>query len=150
MEPVIRSSLHRRLLPLVIIVIILIGAAPLQPALAAAPRPLALGFEGDARRLPDHILGGSLEALIEHVLDDPAKVAALVKTAPATVRFPGGSQSNYYNWRTGFLSFDAQANRLASTVNNPDSGYIFRSPKTFPPLIAVETSAVRRWRNCQL
>ncbi len=86
------------------------GAFLSQPIQAEAPRPLVLGFVGETRQLPDRILGASVEALIEHILDDPVKVAALAKTAPADVRFPGGSQSNYYDWRTGLLNFDAQPN----------------------------------------
>ncbi len=104
-------SVHRLLRLLVALVALLVSAvAAPGVALAAQPRPLILGFEGNARPLPNHILGGSVEALIEHILDNPAVVAALVKTAPAVVRFPGGSQSNYYDWRTGLLNIPVQPN----------------------------------------
>jgi hypothetical protein len=46
-----------------------------------------------------------VEALIEHLLDSPRKIAAIQQTAPGVIRFPGGSQSNYYNWQTGLLDF---------------------------------------------
>src|SRR5579871_5269160 len=77
---------------------------------AADARPLPLTRQGDPRLLPDHLFGGSVESLIEHLLDDPAKVAALKQTAPAVIRFPGGSQANYYNWQTGLLTFPVQPN----------------------------------------
>jgi hypothetical protein len=80
------------------------------PSSAAGPRLLTLVPQGDVRQLPNHIFGGSVEALIEHLLDDPAKIATLEQTAPAIMRFPGGSQSNYYDWQTGLLYFPVQAN----------------------------------------
>jgi len=52
-------------------------------------------------------LGGSAESLIEHLIDDPHKVASLKDLDLAFVRFPGGSQSNFYNWRTGLLDMTA-------------------------------------------
>jgi hypothetical protein len=72
---------------------------------AVEPRPLALVALGAPRDLPERILGASAEPLIEHLLDDPGKIAQIKLTAPAILRFPGGSQSNYYNWRTGLVSF---------------------------------------------
>jgi hypothetical protein len=62
------------------------------------------------RQLPQNILGASVESLIEHLLDNPQKVAAIQTTSPGVVRFPGGSQSNYYNWRTGLLKFAVEPN----------------------------------------
>lgn len=63
--------------------------APPSPMIGANWRPLVLAFEGASRPLPDHLFRGSVEALIEHLLDDPAKVATLAKTSPAVMRFPG-------------------------------------------------------------
>jgi hypothetical protein len=60
---------------------------------------------GAPRALPNQILGASAEALVEHLLDNPGKIAAIKATAPAILRFPGGSQSNYYDWRTGLLPY---------------------------------------------
>ncbi len=91
-------------------------AASSSVATATIPangRPRPLTTLGDARRLPTKILGASAESLIEHLIDDPRKVAALKQTAPAFVRFPGGSQSNYYNWRDGLLHFDPKPNSSA-------------------------------------
>ena len=66
-------------------------------------KPLILEASGLERQLPERLLGASSEALIEHLIDDPNKVAALKEMDLAFVRFPGGSQANYYNWRTGLL-----------------------------------------------
>ena len=68
-----------------------------------AAKPLILEKSGPERKLPERLLGGSAESLIEHLIDDPRKVAALKDLDLAFVRFPGGSQANYYNWRTGLL-----------------------------------------------
>jgi hypothetical protein len=68
---------------------------------------------GEPRALPNKVLGASSEALIEHLLDAPQKAEAIKGTAPAIVRFPGGSQANYYNWRTGLLAFDLRPNSSA-------------------------------------
>ena len=78
--------------------------APWQAASAAdAAKPLVLEKAGPERRLPERLLGASAEPLIEHLIDNPRKVAALAEMDLAFVRFPGGSQANYYNWRTGLL-----------------------------------------------
>lgn len=70
-------------------------------------KPLVLKKAGPDRKLPERLFGGSAEALIEHLIDDPRKVAALKNLDLAFVRFPGGSQSNFYNWRTGLLDMTA-------------------------------------------
>lgn len=64
---------------------------------------LSLVPTGPERTLPGRLLGASAEPLIEHLIDNPAKVAIARAMQLAYVRFPGGSQSNYYNWRTGLL-----------------------------------------------
>jgi hypothetical protein len=86
------------------------STASAAATIPANARALTLTTLDDARTLPDKILGASVESLIEHVLDDPRKVAAIKATAPAVIRFPGGSQSNYYDWRDGLLHFDAKPN----------------------------------------
>ncbi len=70
-----------------------------------AARPLVLEKSGRERPLPQRLLGASAEAEIEHLVDDPRKVTALKELDLAFVRFPGGSQSNFYDWRTGLLEF---------------------------------------------
>ncbi len=59
-----------------------------------AAKPLILEKSGPVRKLPERLLGGSAESLIEHLIDDPRKVAALKDLDLAFVRFPGGSQAN--------------------------------------------------------
>ncbi len=91
-------------------------AASVEPSVLTPPedaRPLILVLDGSPRQLPENILGASAEAMIEHMLDNPQKIAAIQKTAPGVIRFPGGSQSNYYNWRTGLLDFSPQPNSSA-------------------------------------
>ncbi len=91
-------------------------ASTIPPAAQTPPAgalPLSLTPQGDPRQLPENILGASVESLIEHLLDNPQKIAAIQTTAPGVVRFPGGSQSNYYNWRTGLLEFNPQSNSSA-------------------------------------
>jgi hypothetical protein len=68
-------------------------------------KPLALEKSDQERQLPQRLLGASAEGIIEHLTDDPHKVAALKAMDLAFVRFPGGSQSNFYDWRTGLLDF---------------------------------------------
>jgi hypothetical protein len=85
-----------------------LAAPALPPAIVTAPagaRLLTLTSAVPSRQLPENILGGSVEALIEHLLDNSQKIAAIQQTAPAVIRFPGGSQSNYYDWQTGLLDF---------------------------------------------
>jgi hypothetical protein len=79
----------------------------------AGSRQLNMVIDGPVRTLPSNILGASAEALIEHLMDNPAKVAAIHQTAPGVIRFPGGSQSNYYDWQTGLLQMNPQANSSA-------------------------------------
>ena len=83
------------------------------PTILVNAHALTLTLLGNARQLPAEILGASVESLIEKVIDDPRKVAAIKATAPAVIRFPGGSQSNYYNWRDGLLHFDPKPNSSA-------------------------------------
>lgn len=75
--------------------------------------PLELQKLGEARALPHRILGASVEPFFEHILDDPAKIAAVRDMQPAFVRFPGGTQSNYYNWRTGLFAIHVNAESSA-------------------------------------
>src|SRR5208282_568456 len=94
-----------------LVVILTLTAASLlatfhvKPA-GAATGPLRLVASGPARQLKPRILGASSEPLIEPTLiSDPGKLKALQEVAPAEMRFPGGSQSNFYDWRTGLLDF---------------------------------------------
>lgn len=70
---------------------------------------LVLDPLGDAIPLPNRILGISADPLIEHLIDDPRKVAIARDMNLAFVRFPGGSEGNFYDWRTGLLDFHENA-----------------------------------------
>jgi len=69
---------------------------------------------GESRELPTHLLGMQAIQLYEHLIDDPAKVAIAKDMEPAFVRFPGGMDANYYNWRTGQLELNVQPNSSAT------------------------------------
>ena len=86
---------------------------PAALTVPAGARQLTLTPTGASRQLPANILGGSVEAMIEQLLDNPQKIAAIQQTAPGVIRFPGGSQSNYYNWQTGLLDFNPLPNSSA-------------------------------------
>jgi hypothetical protein len=66
-------------------------------------RPLDLVPTGEPRALPERILGTSAEPFWDDFIKDPAKVAAIKSLHLAHVRFPGGSQSNYYDWMRGLF-----------------------------------------------
>jgi hypothetical protein len=65
---------------------------------------------GESRKLPDRLLGLQAIQLYEHLIDDAAKVAITKEMAPAFVRFPGGMDSNYYDWHSGQLELSVQPN----------------------------------------
>ncbi len=127
-------------IPRTTVVVILTAASMLATfhlqRAAAATGPLRLVASGPARQLMPRILGASSEPLIEpNLISDPGKLKALQDVAPAELRFPGGSQSNFYDWRTGLLEFHSGpdssayirfwadvAIRLA--LANPDGGHM--------------------------
>lgn len=61
------------------------------------------------------MFGASLESMIEHLMDDPKKIAALAPMKLSYGRFPGGSHSDFYDWRKG---------KLALEVKPTSSGYV--------------------------
>jgi len=71
------------------------------PTGAPSQRLLLLQPRGEARELPTRLLGASVEPWFEHLLDNPQKVDIARQMGLAFVRFPGGSESNYYDWRSG-------------------------------------------------
>ena len=91
----------RRIVPFVFLVIFILPSVALADD---AAKSLVLEASGPERQLPERLLGASAEALVEHLIDDPHKVAALKEMNLAFVRFPGGSQANYYNWRRDSLT----------------------------------------------
>ena len=73
----------------------------------ASPEPRTLQSRGAARQLHAPVFGASTTALYEHLLDNPAKIAALKTMSIGLDRFPGGSDANFYNWRTGLIEIQA-------------------------------------------
>ena len=108
--------------------------APLTPL--AGMQTLHLIDTGQPRLLPNNILGASVESLIEHILDDPQKITAIQQTAPGVIRFPGGSQSNYYNWQTGLLDFNPMPN--SSSYYKFWAGVAPKIARAFPTGIHME------------
>ena len=109
---------------------------PVIGTAAAGARPLTLTVEGTSRPLPANLLGASVEVLIEKLLGDPQKIAAIQQTAPGVIRFPGGSQSNYYNWQTGLLDLNPESN--SSSYYKFWAGVAPKIAKTFPNGISME------------
>ncbi len=75
----------------------------LPPTALAQVRTLDLVPAGEPRTLPERILGASAEPFWDDFLRDPAKAAAIKSLHLAFTRFPGGSQSNYYDWKRGLF-----------------------------------------------
>ena len=82
---------------------VLLGAT--APA-AGQSRPLDLVPMGEARALPERVLGASAEPFWDNFIRDPSKVAAVKSLHLAYTRFPGGSQSNYYDWKRGLFALN--------------------------------------------
>jgi hypothetical protein len=74
-------------------------------------RPLELVPSGAARDLPGRILGASAEPFRDDFPADPAEVAALGSMHLAYTRYPGGSQGNNYDWKSGLFTI---TDRLSS------------------------------------
>lgn len=111
-------------------------AEPASLTPPAGVQTLHLIDTGQPRLLPNNILGASVESLIEHILDDPQKIAAIQQTAPGVIRFPGGSQSNYYNWQTGLLDFNPMPN--SSSYYKFWAGVAPKIARAFPTGIHME------------
>ena len=75
--------------------------------LSAHAATLSLKPIGKPRPLQGPIFGVSTTAFYEHLLDDPVKIAVLKKMSIGLDRFPGGSDANFYNWRTGLIEIQA-------------------------------------------
>ncbi len=74
---------------------------------------LILKPAGNPRQLYTPIFGASTGAFYEHLLDDPVKIAALRTMHIGLDRFSGGSDANFYNWRTGLIEISARPNSSA-------------------------------------
>ncbi len=78
------------------------AAGQAGPSAAGAIR---LERAGSPRQLPQGLCGASSEPMIERLIGNQAKAAALKEIGPALLRFPGGSQANFYDWKSGLLDF---------------------------------------------
>jgi hypothetical protein len=124
--------------------ILLAAAAALLPATMglagaaedSAPVPLSLAQSGTARLLPERLLGASAEPFYEHLIGNPVKQGILAALNPAYVRFPGGTQSNYYDWKSGLIFVTGYPNSSAYT--NFWVGLSRRVDATFPNGIFFE------------
>ncbi|MCX7014753.1 MAG: hypothetical protein NTW86_19765 [Candidatus Sumerlaeota bacterium] len=86
------------------------------PAAADAPtgaQALALKAVGQPRPLQGPIFGASTAHFYEHVMDNPAQIAVLKSMAIGLDRFSGGSDANFYNWRTGLIEVQVFPNSSA-------------------------------------
>jgi hypothetical protein len=70
---------------------------------------LKLKALGQPRSLQGPIFGASTTAFYEHLLDNPTKIAVLKTMDIGLDRFPGGSDANFYNWRTGLIEIQEHA-----------------------------------------
>ena len=84
--------------------IFLVGANAATDAKILRLKPL-----GQRRLLQGPILGGSTTAFFEHLLDNQGKIAVLSQMNIGLDRFPGGSDANFYNWRTGLIEIQEYA-----------------------------------------
>ena len=104
------------LLDCALILSFLISPAHAETSSAAIAQTLMLKKVGPPRVLQGPVFGASTTAFYEHLLNNPAKINTLGSMAIGLDRFPGGSDANFYNWRTGL--FDIQV--------SPDSSAYMR------------------------
>ncbi len=94
-----------------------------------APATVTLQPLGAERKLPDRLFGSSISPFYEHLMSDPAKVAMLKSMHVALTRFPGGSDANYYQPKSGQLVVQAGPNASwykkfwATVAPRIDAGY---------------------------
>lgn len=96
----------KELFPLFQALVLLSALMNILPVKAAT---LTLKPIGEPRLLKAPVFGASTTAFYERLLDDPVKIAALQTMAMGLDRFPGGSDANFYNWRTGLIEIQAHS-----------------------------------------
>lgn len=62
---------------------------------------IALHPTGRRHSLPERMLGLNSETVFVSPDDDPAMLEPTRQLGPAVLRFPGGTPSNFFDWRTG-------------------------------------------------
>lgn len=118
-------------------------------ALSADASTLTLQPLGKPRSLRGPIFGVSTTAFYEHLLDDPVKIATLKGMSVGLDRFPGGSDANFYNWRTGLFDFKASSNSssyvqfwvkaAANIARSKPDGVSFEQYEAFSRQIGAQT-----------
>lgn len=86
-----------------------------QPDSGRTAREVRFEPVGEARQLPARLLGASVAPFYENLLDDPKKVELVKELHLAFVRFPGGSDANYYDWRRGLFAIEMHPDSSAYT-----------------------------------
>lgn len=83
---------------------LLLAAVPSVGAQDIAPKP-----EGVPRPLPSDYFGYNGAGLLRgNSWSDPAFVRGVKSLQPSTLRYPGGTIANYWNWRSGGFLQDAE------------------------------------------
>jgi hypothetical protein len=121
-------------------------------AKAAPSAPLVLVGVGQPRALPERLLGASAEPFFEDLIGNPLKEGILASLHPAYLRFPGGTQSNYYDWRkgqifvTGYSNSSAYTNYWVNLAQSADTkfpnGISFEQYKGFADRVGADTVLV--------
>jgi hypothetical protein len=121
-EPVGGASAAQQRLRAVVLAIAAIQtsfaySAPAQAATTEdiGPAPLTLTVAGQPRTLPARLLSGSAEPFYEHLIGNQVKQGILAAMHLAYLRFPGGTQSNYYDWKSGQIFVTGYSNSSAYT-----------------------------------
>jgi hypothetical protein len=112
-----RGDLLRSIRVVALLVVVLVPAPLVQAAEVedSAPQPLVLVGVGQPRALPQRLLGRSAEPFFEHLIGNAAKQSILASMHLAYLRFPGGTQSNYYDWQRGQIFVTGYSNSSAYT-----------------------------------
>ena len=103
---------------------------------------------GRPRLLQGPVFGASTTAFYEHLLDDPVKIAVLKTMAIGLDRFPGGSDSNFYKWRTGLIEIQERpdsspyvrfwAKAAANIARGKPTGVTFEQYESFSRQIGAQ------------
>ncbi len=118
------------------------GALPVGAQKSTAnSRPLLLSPTGPPRPLPAHLMGASVAPFYEPLLNNSGKIDFLRQMHLAFVRFPGGSDANYYHWRTGLFSIEVFPN--SSTYTRFWAKVMPNIRRRFPDGISLE-----QFRQC--
>jgi hypothetical protein len=98
-------------------------AATYQPA-SAQPTPAITATLGSARSLPAGYFGFNFDyaGFKEYDGDLPARYGQLAALLPGTLRYPGGTQANYFQWHLGY-PVDPPAGQCLTS--RPGGGFAF-------------------------